>query len=92
MLHREPRQLYREWGERLAARDAEGLIEALRREDPRRSLLEASLQRQRATLWDWFFEDTAAFLARRPERVWPEMAFLMTFLLLSPGGSHRQPE
>jgi HEAT repeat protein len=90
MQRREPAQLYREWGERLAARDEEGLIEAMRAGAPRRTLLERALERQREQLQGWFYEATREFLARRPEKVFPEMAFLMTFLLLVSEGSHRR--
>lgn len=89
MLHRDPRQLFREWQERLGGGDEEGLVEALQRGAPRRSLLQRSLHRQRGTVHDWFYESTEAFLALRPENVWPEMAFLMTYLLLTPTGIHR---
>jgi len=89
MLHREPAQLYREWQERFAARDVEGLIDALRRGEPSRTLLEQALERQRETLLEGFYTATRDFLAKRPERLWPEMAFLMTFLLLTTHGLHR---
>lgn len=92
MLHREPAQLYREWRERLAPEDLEGLIPALRFGEPRRSLLQATLARRREDFRDWFASATEAFLAKRPENVFPEMAFMMTLLLLSQEGLHLKME
>ncbi len=91
MLRREPAQLYREWRDRLAARDAEGLVDALRHDAPSRSLLERALLRQEPELDAGFCAATREFLAKRPEEVPTEIAFLMTFLLLSPHGQHRHP-
>jgi len=90
MLHREPVQLYREWQERFGARDTVGLIDALHRGEPSRSLLEQALEPQRGTLHEQFYTATRDFLALRPERLRPETAFLMTFLLLVPHGLHRR--
>lgn len=92
MLHREPDQLHREWAERLLPQDAEGLILALEGGNPRRSLLQATLARRREAFRDWFVEPTDNFLAKRPERVFPEMAFMMTLLLLSSEGLHLKSE
>jgi hypothetical protein len=91
MLRREPAQLYREWRERFARLDRAGLVDALRRGEPRRALLEAALEAQREAFQPGFHEVTRDFLARRPERVLPEMAFLLTFLLLTADGLHRRP-
>lgn len=88
MLHRESAQLFQEWRERMGALDGDGLIPALRSGEPRRSLLEATLERRGEEYRDWFRTATRDFLARRPEKVWPEMAFLMTFLLLARDGQH----
>jgi hypothetical protein len=88
MLHREPLQLTREWQERFASRDEEGLILATHSGNPQRDLLEASLKRQHTNFQDWFYDDTIKFLAKLPDTVPQEVAFLMTFLLLTPDGFH----
>jgi MFS family permease len=89
MARSERAQLYREWQERFGSGDVEGLIDAMRAGEPRRFLLEQSLERQRDALQETFYTATQDFLARQSEEVLPEMAFLMTFLLLSPHGLHR---
>lgn len=88
MLHRESAQLFQEWRERMGALDGDGLIPALRSGEPRRSLFEATLERRGEEYRDWFRTATRNFLAKRPEKVFPEMAFLMTFLLLARDGQH----
>ena len=50
---------------------------------------EIALERPREALDERFLSATREFLAKRPERIAPEMAFLMTFLLLMPDGLHR---
>jgi hypothetical protein len=71
--------------------DEDGLIPTLRSGKPQRSLLQQSLHRQRETFQRWFYDATDEFLGSRPEKVWRETAFLMTFLLLTPRGGHRRP-
>jgi len=88
MLHREPFQLIREWLERFAPRDEEELILAMRRGNPQRNLLEASLKRQHRHFQRWFYNDTLEFLAKLPDNVHQEVAFLMSFLLLTSDGFH----
>lgn len=89
MLHREPEQLYREWEDRYAKRDAHGLVSAFSSGEPRRTKLLATLEHSQNELTPWFVETTRDFLEKRPEKVWPVMAFMMTFLLLNPEGKHR---
>lgn len=88
MLHREPSQLIREWQERFASRDEEGLILAIRWDDMQRGLLEASLKSQQRRFQRWFYNNTIEFLAKLPDRVHQEGAFLVAFLLLTPNGFH----
>ncbi len=88
MLHREPLQLIREWQERFASHDQEGLILAIRWGNPQRDLLESSLKRQQRNFQRWFYDDTIKFLAKLPDKVHQEVAFLMAFLLLIPDGFH----
>ena len=88
MLHREPSQLIREWQERFASRDEEGLILAIRWGDMQRGLLEASLKSQQRRFQRWFYNNTIEFLAKLPDRVHQEGAFLVAFLLLTPNGFH----
>jgi hypothetical protein len=88
MRHRQPSQLIREWQERFASRDGEGLILAIRRGDPQRGLLEASLKCQQKRFQRWFYDDTIKFLAKLPDKVHQEVAFFMAFLLLTADGFH----
>ncbi len=88
MLHREPSQLIREWQERFTSRDEEGLILGIRLDDMQRSLLEASLKSQQRRFQRWFYNNTIEFLAKLPDRVHQEGAFLVAFLLLTPNGFH----
>jgi hypothetical protein len=88
MLHRQPSQLIREWQERFASRDEAGLILAIRRSDPQRSLLETSLKCQQKRFQRWFYDDTIKFLAKLTDNVHPEVAFLIAFLLLTADGFH----
>ena len=88
MLHREPSQLIREWQERFASRDEEGLILGIRLDDMQRGLLEASLKSQQRRFQRWFYNNTIEFLAKLPDRVHQEGAFLVAFLLLTPNGFH----
>jgi len=88
MLHREPSQLIREWQERFASRDEEELILAIRWDDMQRDLLEASLKSQQRRFQRWFYNNTIEFLAKLPDRVHQEGAFLVAFLLLTPNGFH----
>ncbi len=90
MLHREPSQLIREWQERFASRDEEGLIVAIRSGELRRALLQGSLERQQGRFQRWFCDDTFEFFGKLPDRVHPEVAFLMAFLLLTADGFHIQ--
>ena len=90
MLHQEPADLFQEWAQRYGKRDEEGLVAALQDDAPRRTLLQKALERQRQAFQPGFFAETAAFLEKRPEWVFPEMALLMTFLLLTPKGLHRK--
>jgi HEAT repeat protein len=88
MLRRLPSQLIREWQERFVSRDGEGLILAVCRSDPQRSLLEASLKCQQKRFQRWFYDDTIIFLAKLPDKVHQEVAFFMAFLLLAADGLH----
>lgn len=88
MLHRNPAQLIREWQERFGGRDKEDLTAAVRRGDTPQRLLLESLQRQQMRYQQWFYESTANLLAKLPETIPKEEAFLVAFLLLSPTGYH----
>lgn len=86
MLHREPSRLTREWEERFALRDEKGLIHAIRNGEMQRGILEASLDHQKTRFQNWFYDDTIDFLRKLPDRVDQEVAFLISFLLLTPNG------
>lgn len=88
LLRGEGDALWAEWEEDFGARDRQGLCAALQDGAPRRSLLEQSLHLREAEFQPWFVRETAAFLSLRPEHVWAEMAFMMTFLLIGPPGLH----
>jgi len=92
MLRREPTQCFQELRGRLGERDAGGLLDALEKGDPRRSALLATLERRAGDFQPWFEEQTRTFLEKRPERVFPQMAFLMSFLLLAEHGLHLNQE
>jgi len=90
MWRREPSQLFGEWQERFAVKDRNGLFDVIRSHSVDRNLLKKSLEQRKDKVHAWFYEDTAAFLDRLPEQVWPEMVFIMAFLFLSKKGIHYQ--
>jgi HEAT repeat protein len=88
MLHREPSQLILEWQERFTSRSAKELIFAVASGNPQREALQAALKREKKRFQQWFYEDTLEFLAKLPQKLHQEVAFLMAFLLLSSKGFH----
>ena len=88
MLHRQPSQLILEWQERFASQDEEGLLLAIRSGDTKRSILQASLNRQQNRFQRWFYDDTMVFLEKLPDIAYQEVAFLMAFLLFTSDGYH----
>jgi len=87
MWRRQPADLINEWQERVDAPDKAEFIAALRTGTSRRFLID-SLNHRETQLQPWFYEDTRRFLDRLPAVVWPEPAFLMTFLFLAQQGYH----
>ena len=90
MWRREPSQLFGEWQERFSVKDRNGLFDVIRNHNVDRDLLKKSLEQRKDNVHPWFYEDTATFLDRLPEQVWPEMVFIMAFLFLSKEGLHFQ--
>ena len=88
MWRREPSQLFREWQERFSVKDRNGLFDVIRNHSVDRNLLKKSLEQRKDKVHSWFYEDTAAFLDRLPGQVWPEMVFILAFVILSQKGIH----
>jgi HEAT repeat protein len=90
MLHRDRAQLEREWRDRMrgGVADAEALLAAFGDGPPSRQVLLAAFEARREKLTPEFFRATVDALARLPEPLDRQLAFLLAFLLLTPRGEH----